>query len=371
VKASDTTAVLPPLYAGWIDTLLRSPIPPETHATCEDCAMCAPEGAPLSGKTLYFSPLVKCCTYQPRLPNYLAGRALEDEDFAFSAGRATLEQRIDRGLGVTPLGIDQTATFGLIYQHGQEAFGRAESMRCPHYLEEGGGRCGIWRHRNSVCATWFCKHERGAVGMTFWHRLRDLLTAVEVSLASWCVTESDLDADALASLFPERSRSGAMTSLSAADVDGRPDEAMARRVWGRWLGRERDFYRECALRVGRLGWEDVLRIGGPEVVVRSRLARQAHQALRSEELPGRLTAGSFHILSTGRENVRVVSYTGTDPLDLAPEILEILPYFDGRPVSQAVRAIEEERGVRVEEDLIRKLADFEILLPEQSPGDHR
>jgi hypothetical protein len=369
MKVSDVTTVLPPLYAGWIDTLLLSPVSPETRATCEDCAMCAPEGAPPSSNTVYFSPQVKCCTYQPRLPNYLVGRALEDTDFAFSAGRATLEQRIDRGLGVSPLGIDQTATFGLIYEHGHEAFGRAESMRCPHYLEEGGGRCGIWRHRNSVCATWFCKHERGALGMAFWHRLRDLLMAVEVSLAAWCVVESDLDVEAIASLFPERPRPGTKSSLSAADVDGHLDTAMARRVWGGWLGREREFYRECALRVGPLTWEDVSRIGGPEVVVRSRLARQAHQALGSEELPERLTAGTFHILSTGRENVRVVSYTGSDPLDLAPEILEILPYFDGRPISQAVRAIEKERRVRVEEDLIRKLADFEILIPEQPRGD--
>jgi hypothetical protein len=330
--------------------------------------MCAPEGASLSGNTSYFSPQLKCCTYHPRLPNYLVGRALADLDFAFSAGRATLEQRIDRGLGVTPLGIEAAATFHLVYHHGQEAFGHAESLRCPHYLEEGGGRCGIWRHRNSICATWFCKHERGAIGMAFWHRLRDLLMAIEASLAVWCVVESDLDAEALASLFPERPRPGTKTSLSAADVDGRPDTAMARRVWGGWLGRERDFYRECGLRVGHLTWEDVSRIGGPEVIVRSRLAQQAYQALRSEELPERLTAGTFRILSTGPENVRVVSYTGSDPLDLAPEVLEILPYFDGRPISQALRAIEKERGLRVEQDLVRKLADFEILLPETLRG---
>src|SRR5713101_9404777 len=109
-----------------MDALLGESVPPESRATCDDCAMCAPEGA-AEPNTLYFSPRVKCCTYQPRLPNYLVGRALNDEDFAFSAGRATLEQRIDRGLGVTPLGIDQTAAYGLIYQHGTEAFGRAES----------------------------------------------------------------------------------------------------------------------------------------------------------------------------------------------------------------------------------------------------
>src|SRR5713101_6632134 len=171
-----------------MDALLGESVPPESRATCDDCAMCAPEGA-AEPNTLYFSPRVKCCTYQPRLPNFLVGRALEDRDFAFSAGRATVERRIDGGVEVTPLGLEQSAAYGLLYQHGSAGFGHAESMRCPHYIEEG-GRCGIWRHRNSICATWFCKYERGAVGLAFWERLRDLLMAVEKDLAVWCVLES-------------------------------------------------------------------------------------------------------------------------------------------------------------------------------------
>ena len=368
-RHSETTAVLPPLYARWMDALLEESVPPETRATCDDCAMCAPEGA-TEPETLYFSPRTKCCTYQPRLANYLVGRALEDEDFAFSAGRATLEQRIDAGVGVTPLGLGAPAKFGLLYQHGSAGFGRAESLRCPHYIEEAGGRCGIWRNRNAVCATWFCKHERGAVGLAFWTRVRDLFLAVEGDLAVWCVVESDLDEEARSAVFEGRPRMpGERESLSAADLDGRADPRMGRKLWGNWLGRERKFYRECARRVASLSWEDVLRICGPMVAARAGATRHAFAALLGEETPQRLIPGPLAIFSTGGGGVRVTGYSAYDPLDLAPEFLEVLPYFDGRPTAQARRAIRRDLGVRVEERLVRKLADFEILVaPDRGAG---
>jgi len=361
MQSFDLTGSLPPLYARWIDALLRGPIPAETRATCDDCAMCAPPGAkPDEG--VYFSPRTKCCTYVPTVPNFLVGRALEDDDFAFSAGRATLERRLDEGVGVHPLGVQAPVRFGLLYDAGgPAAFGRSETLRCPHYLEEAGGRCGIWKHRSAVCATWFCKYERGAVGMAFWERMRDLLKEVEWALSTWCVLESGLDAGALESVFPPARRPGAKAPVNAADVDGRPDHPFARRVWGQFLGREREFYRECARRVEPLAWEDVARIAGAEVAVRARMTRQAHEELLSEKLPERLSPGTFQIIAVNPEAVRIVGYTGGDALDLPPEILQVLPYFNGQPTREALATIESEIGIRVEEDLVRKLADFQIL----------
>lgn len=360
MSTSDLTAVLPALYARWIDALLAGPIPPETRATCDDCAMCAPGGQHPHGSAFYFSPRVKCCSYQPRLPNYLVGAVLEDTDFAFSAGRETMERRIDEGVAVTPLGLRESARTGLLYDNSPEAFGRAESFRCPHYLEEGGGRCGIWKHRNSVCATYFCKYERGAIGLAFWRRLRDLLIEVEKSLAAWCVLESDMDEAVLGHLF---GADASRRSLTAAQVDEVPEPEVARQVWGNWLGREREFYRECAKRVVRLDWPDVGRIGGSSVAVHARLTRQAFEALRSEDLPERLTAGAIRVASNARDGVRVIAYSGSDPLDLDPVVMQVLPYFDGRPIRGALASIEKKLGLRVEEDLLRKLADFEILVP--------
>jgi len=54
-------STLPPLYAGWIDDLLGGPLPHESEATCEDCAM-RPSG-PAAAGALVFAAETKCCTY--------------------------------------------------------------------------------------------------------------------------------------------------------------------------------------------------------------------------------------------------------------------------------------------------------------------
>ncbi|HEX7252122.1 MAG TPA: hypothetical protein VF376_04505 [Thermoanaerobaculia bacterium] len=361
MRAFQTTAVLPPLYARWIDALLGDPVPPETRSTCEDCAMCAPPGETPDPGIHYFSPRVKCCSYQPRLPNFLVGRILEDSDFSFSEGRSTVERRIDAGVGVSPLGLDQSKKYGVLYKHGLAGFGRAESLRCPHFIDEGGGRCGIWRNRNSVCTTWFCKHERGGVGLEFWSRVRELLSAIETDLAVWCVVESDLGLEQMETVFPTRRRPNETDGLTVADVDGVADPKLARGLWGRWLGREREYYVACAERVSPLAWKEVERIASPSVIARARLVRKAFEAMKSPGLPERLTAGEFQVVSTRQEGVRVVGYSATDPLELTRDVFDILPYFDGRPLDQTLRAIRMDLGLEVEKDLIRKLADFEIL----------
>ena len=101
-------STLPPLYAGWIDDLLDGPLPHESEATCEDCAMWPGAGSSGAG-ALAFHPETKCCTYIPSLPNFLVGRIVEDDDPAMAPGRASVEARIDARLGVTPMGIDRPA----------------------------------------------------------------------------------------------------------------------------------------------------------------------------------------------------------------------------------------------------------------------
>src|SRR5262245_52393001 len=97
-------AALPPLYAGWMDSLLGGAIPAEGRATCSSCAMLPPAGAAVEGSDHFFSPATKCCTYLPQLANFLVGRILgdQDPDPSAAAGRASVEARIDAGVGVTP-----------------------------------------------------------------------------------------------------------------------------------------------------------------------------------------------------------------------------------------------------------------------------
>jgi hypothetical protein len=357
-------STLPPLYAGWIDDLLDGPLPHESEATCENCAMWSSAGSP-GAATLAFHRDTKCCTYVPALANFLVGRIVEDDDPALAPGRASVEARIDARLGVTPLGIDRPAVHALLYHVGvSAAFGRSRTLRCPHYREDAGGACGIWRHRNGVCSTWFCKHSRGATGQRFWHGLEQLLATVERELARWCLLRLDLDSDLLARLLPRGTDrgSGGNATLDGATIDGRVDDATYRAWWGSWLGREREFYRESARLVNALRWPDVARIGGASVEALARVVAHTHHGAGSRTVPERLVVGQLQTVAAGRERVLVITYNPYDPLELPRMLVDVLGYFDGRPTREALAQIRQERDINVQPSLVRRLVDFGVLV---------
>jgi hypothetical protein len=355
-------STLPPLYAGWIDELLGGALPHESEATCEQCAM-LPNGTP-ARETLTFAPDTKCCTYVPNLPNFLVGRILADSDPVFAAGRATIEQRIDARVGVGPLGLARPPVQQLLYtQGGPQVFGRAKALRCPHYRADAGGACGVWRHRNGVCATWFCKHVRGATGQRFWHSLEQLLTIAERELSRWCLLQLGVEAPVLARLLPRGSdRGGNGPQVDAATVDGDVDDAAYAELWGTWRGRERDLFGRAARLVNGLRWLDVLRIGGASVDTLAHILVDAYQRHAAEDIPARLAVAPFQTVVAGRERVRVVTYSPLDPLELPRLLVDVLPYFDGRPTSDALARIRADRRINVQPDLVRKLVDFGVLV---------
>lgn len=350
---------LPILYSRWMRELLKDRVGGEPEATCDDCAMCPSRGSTPGVSELHFNPVSKCCTYIPELPNYIVGRILSDPDPALTHGRDTVRARLQAGAGVTPLGIAQPVTFELLYKNAPGLFGRSQTIRCPHYIEDG-GRCGVWRHRPSVCATWHCKHERGAVGKTFWRALHQLLCAVQRALARWCVM--DLPPSVLSVLFPPLQSPGTGRALEAADIDGVMNPRIYAATWGDLKGREEEFYRSCARKVDALTWKDVRRIGGSELEILERLLLAAWKDLRSTDLPDRLRPGSVRVTPLSPGTTRVLSYSELDPIELPSELMDVLGYFDGRPTDDALAAIAQERGLEIERDLLRQLVDFQVLV---------
>jgi hypothetical protein len=362
-EVSAPVTVLPPLYARWTESLLGAPIPGERRATCDACAMCRPAGEPPRPDDRYFDPGTKCCTYMPVLPNFLVGRILADGDPAMSDGRASMLGRINARLAVTPLGVGRPPGYAVLYDDGEDTFGRSLALRCPHYVEIT-GRCGIWPHRESVCSTWFCKHMRGQVGYAFWRKaLQPLLRVVQDAVAKWCVLELDIGADGLEQLVADPAWTGRPGPLTAAALDLKADEIAYARVWGSWRGRELEFYRLCGERAEALGGDDALALAGAEGRALAALTRCAFERLVSESIPEALTVGDMHIATMGAETSRIVTYSGNDPLDVPNLTLALLPFFDGRRTEEALAAIAERTGVTLEIDLVRKLADFGILKP--------
>jgi hypothetical protein len=358
------TSPLPPLYAAWIDQFLAGPIPIESDATCDDCAMLPDDEQMLTRSDLFFNPETKCCSYIPELPNYLVGRILSDDDPAFSSGRATVQARLSAGVGVTPLGLAQPPNFEVLYGFSSATlFGQSRTLRCPHYLADEGGRCGVWKHRASVCATWHCKYVRGQVGHEFWITLHQLLSTVEKTLSRWCVLELDIGTDAFRHLFPRPAPSGRTGRLDPRALDGAADPLESRRLWGSRAGREAEFYIDCARLVNALDWPKVVAIGGPDVQVYARLLRAAYGKLRSKEIPARLKVGAIQVVGMDRDYCRVTSYSSYDPVSIPRQLIDLLGYFDGRPTEEVLRTIDLEQGIKLDRKLVRRLTDFSVLVP--------
>lgn len=346
--------------------LLGRAIPAESAADCRSCVMVAGRDGNSDPGRRWFDPVTRCCTYLPELPNYLVGRILADPSAGMAAGRRSVESRIDCGVAVTPLGLGKHDVHTLLYVHGADGFGASRTLRCPHHLDDGG--CGIWQHRMSVCATWFCKHVRGALGQRFWRAVQALLSAVERDLARWCLLETGLGPKALASLLPPPVPAAPVFMLDRYQLDGRVDPRRYAAAWGERAGRERAYYRRCAELVQDMGWRQVLAVCGPEVTIRARQARDAFREVRSRGIPPRLRVGDYHIVEAAPEASLVASYSGFDPLRLPAAVLEALPFFDGRPAADALRTIERKKRLRFDRELVRKLIDFAILVPVPERG---
>jgi hypothetical protein len=312
----------------------------------------------------FFNPETKCCSYVPALPNYLVGRILSDDDPAFSSGRATVQERFSAGVGVTPLGLAQPPNFEVLYSFSSRTlFGKSRTLLCPHYLADEGGRCGVWKHRASVCATWHCKYVRGQVGHEFWTTLHQLLSKVEKTLAHWCVLELDIGTVAFKRLFPALPQSDRTRRVDPRALDGVADPPESRRLWGKWAGREAEFYRECARLVNALDWPKVIAIGGAEIQICARVLREAYGKLMSEEIPARLKLGAIQVVGMDRDYCRITSYSGYDPVSIPRQLIDVLDYFYGLPTDEAITGIAEAEGLTIHPALVRKLTDFGILVP--------
>jgi hypothetical protein len=354
---------LPPLFNAWMEELLGGSLPEETHATCSNCAMLPQPGESRSEEKIFFDPHSKCCTYLPNIPNFLVGRVFRDHSPEMATGRATMEKRLAARVSVTPLGIGQPSSYLLWYNHSK-SFGRSQTLRCPHYIEDG-GRCSIWRHREGTCATWFCKHDRGAAGQRFWRdAVHRLLKAVEGALAQWCVMELDLGSTALERVL---TLSDDFNTIKEGELEGQVKAADYRALWGRWDGKEREFYETCAARVDGFKWSDVARICGPRVALLARLTQDVFAQLARTTPEAALRCGSFHLVSLRANVARLSTYNDYDPVEISAPLLNLLQHFQGQPTSEAIADISKLAGVNVAPELVRKLTDFGLLVPANAP----
>lgn len=326
---------LPEPYGAWLEELCGGPLPRERRATCDDCVMCGPDV--IGGRP--FNDTSRCCTYVPRIPNFMMGRIWADD--SLPEGLATVAARFAEGEGLSPLGIevadaDQAAYDAIV---DADQFGRSTVLHCPHHLPD--GRCGIWRHRNGVCATWFCRHEKGARAQQFWEDVQLLLTELERVIGYYCARKVR---------WPE----GVPNIFEA-------DKKLFACDWGAFDGRALDFYRACAAEFARLDWKAVRAIGDARFDRLCDAVERAYDDLRA--LPTRLVAGEeLELYPQGDGYTQVLAYSATDPIRVPDAVMARLAAFDGRRVLPVLAELKAQ-GVAVDLDLVAQLAAFEVLVP--------
>jgi hypothetical protein len=348
---------LPAVYQGLVPDFFNQPVEEERHATCSECAMCAPpvRDMPPEG---YFSPSTKCCTYHPTLPNYAVGGLLLDTSDAGREGRRRIEDKIARRVGVTPFGIQPPPRVQFLMAHGKAGFGRATSLVCP-YLDLEARACTVWAQRESECATWFCKHNHGQDGRAFWSALRNYISGTQRVLMNHALRELGFDAQVILAGTPPP------TALDAAALDDLPlDDARYAARWGAWAGREHELYLTAARIVTALDRPAFERLAGLELDLLLGSLAGRHKAITNPTLPDPLIKNPAMRIDRGADGSYVlVTYSQFDPTRLQKPVFELLDLFDGRRSTAEVRSeIEATAGVRVADSFLTRLFQQRILV---------
>ncbi|HYO57960.1 hypothetical protein [Archangium sp.] len=354
---------LPVLYRDLLPDFFRKEIPDETKATCASCAMCpsSASGAveSVDGVSRLFRPDTKCCTYYPKLPNYLVGALLSDARDELGEGRRRVGEKIASRMGVTPQWVRPSARYNLLYRNSRQFFGRAASMRCPYYeLEQGG--CTIWPYREAVCSTFFCKYVAGADGRKLWMTFKTYLALAEIQLSRYAVLQ----------LLPEyiltgKDKPDLAETPTVEDLDDKPlpDKEYAA-LWRQWAGREGGFYRACFDTIRALSPEQVEKILGLDGVIELKVLEKSHRDAVAPVLPGVLKLNpeaTVKWLADG--SVALGAYSEYDAVALPGLAYSLLVEFTGREPVEAVRErLRKEKQADLHEDILLELYRHRILM---------
>lgn len=232
---------IPHLYQAFIPSpILDLPIQ-EILATCDRCV-----------QVPRYKENLKCCTFEPFLPNFLVGEIIKAEQGSPSFISSVLQHKISTFKEAIPLGVLPSLDFRLEFKKlgkGEE-FGNRESWLCP-YFNGVSSSCGIWRSRGSVCTSFFCISSKGEMGQKFWTKLGDYFHLIEMGLAQRALVEMG---------FGPRSMQAQLSYLEAEN------KAAAHEFWKDSAYEPLAFYLKCLEFVKNFDRPSLLELLGPEVL---------------------------------------------------------------------------------------------------------
>lgn len=174
--------VLPHVYQHFLHKSILNRDVTETKATCENCLRSRDHRFPY-----LYKPDLKCCTFQPFLPNYAIGGILKNN----LKGAAVIRKQIVQKNFSLPLGVFPVPEYQYRFQNKKKTdFGNRVDLLCPYFDLEF-KKCSIWEFRCVVCTTFYCRSDKGKSGQQFWSNLNDYLSYLEMALAEECLVQKD------------------------------------------------------------------------------------------------------------------------------------------------------------------------------------
>lgn len=356
----DIRSELPKLYGKLLGEAEEWFVERESLATCSNCAMAC---STISDPKKRFSPNTKCCTYHPWIPNYLVGSILSDKDS--TNGQNKISDIIQKRVGTFPTGIFAPRDYSALYQRGRElGFGRSEALLCPFY-ESPAGSCSIWKHRDAVCSTFFCKTISGNAGRAFWESVKTYLSHAERALAIAAVLDL-CGSEGAAVIDRTMSRQFESGPLTVEDLDRTVSASTYKESWSKWVGRESTFFQKCFNFVKNLSASEFKSLMGAE----GRLKWESLKAKHHE-----MTGIPPILVKSGAEYPRSPANPACYRISLrTPEIVLDVPQyvidsFDGSCATADLCArIEERHGFKVGHDMLLLLFHGGVLTAASSIG---
>lgn len=348
---------LPPVYKDLLSPELEKPAVKESRADCANCQMCNQGTMPDEVEAVFFRPDTKCCTYHPSLPNYLVGAILKDSAPDMQEGKRRIKERIASRIGVVPYCLAPPAKFLLLYDASRtSAFGRSAALKCPYLTDA--GLCSVWRHRETICSTFYCKFDGGEAGVAFWKTWKGYLQHVESTLAVWSSKSIARDL-----VNPPLEK----TKLTLEDLEDKPPkDSVYASYWGSWLGREEEYYVACYNKVRNLSKKEFAKLVDETPRGKQLLSelRMRYAALSTPFLPERLSLNArMRRLPVANGVAITTTYNPYDSMILEKELFEVLEKITyDKPLAHTRGELAEKEGIELADELLVHLVRHAVLV---------
>lgn len=228
--------ILSPMYQKWIPDDVQGLKISESWIDCSDCRMTREKRG--SRARVVYDGHLKCCTFEPFLPNFHVGALLMNPNYETRITDILTEKWRTKDI-VIPLGMVASLNYQFEFKNREpNDFGNRADLLCG-YFDKDRSQCGIWMYRGAVCTSFYCSSQYGPRGKKFWKTLGEYLSLLDMFVAEEVIADMG---------FSPRQISAQLQWLKAEDVPAQQKKDAARAILDLWPLDLRDpivFFREC------------------------------------------------------------------------------------------------------------------------------